>query len=51
MELELVIFGQVTVFLALSLGTIMAASAPRRAHPVARSAPGGATYDVAKRGI
>ncbi len=30
MELELVIFGQVIVFLALSLETVMAATAPRR---------------------
>ncbi len=51
MELELVIFGQVIVFLALSLGPIMAATAPRRAHPVARSAPGGAASDVPKRGV
>ncbi len=51
MELELVIFGQVIVFLAISLGTIMAATAPRRAHPVTRSAPSGATSDVPKRGI
>ena len=30
MEMELVIFGQVIVFLAISLGTMMAATAPRR---------------------
>lgn len=47
MELELAIFGQVIVFLAISLGTMMAATAPRQVHPVAR---GGAS-DVAKRGI
>ncbi len=51
MELELAIFGQVIVFLAISLGTIMAATAPRRAHPVTRSTPGGATSDVPKGGI
>ena len=51
MELELVIFGQVIVFLAISLGTIMVATAPRRAYPVTRSTPSGATSDVPKRGI
>ncbi len=51
MELELVIFGQVIVFLAISLGTIMAATAPRRTPPVTRCAPRGATSDVPKRGI
>ena len=46
MEMELVIFGQVIVFLAISLGTIMAASAPRRDHPAARRGRRGDTpYD------
>lgn len=43
MELGLVIFGQVIVFLAVSLGTMMAATPPRRNHPAARSVPGGDT--------
>ncbi len=51
MELELVIFGQVIVFLAISFGTIMATIAPRRIHPVARSAPRAGTSYVPKRGM
>ena len=51
MELELAIFGQVTVFLAISLGTMMAATAPRQVHPVARDALRGVTSDVPKHGI
>ncbi len=50
MELELVIFGQVIVFLAISLGTIMAATAPRRPHPVPRRGPRAGTSYAPKRG-
>ncbi len=50
MDLELVILGQMIVFLALSLGTMMAATAPSRNPPVARSVPRGVAPDVAKRG-
>ena len=51
MELELAICGQMIVFLPASLGTMMAATAPRREQPVARSAPRGATSDVPEYGI
>ncbi len=51
MELQLVIFGQVIVFLAISLGTIMAATAPRRIHPVARSGYQGGAPEVPMRGM
>ncbi len=50
MELKLVIFGQVIVFLAMSLGTIMAATAPRRIHPAVRSGLRRGTSHVLKRG-
>ena len=51
MELELVIFGQVMVFLTISLGTIMAVTAPRRPHPAPRSGPRAGTSYVPKRGM
>ena len=50
MEMELVIFGQVTVFLAISFGTMMAATAPRRSNEICRSPRGGPHY-VPKRGM
>ena len=50
MEMEFVIFGQVVVFLAISLGTIMAATAPRRSEEIRRGPYGGSHY-VSKRGM
>ena len=50
MEMELVIFGQVIVFLVISCGTMMAATAPRRSEEIRRSPYGGSHY-VPKRGI
>ena len=50
MELEFAIFGQVIVFLAISFGTMMAATAPRRSDEIRRSPYGGSNY-VPKRGM
>ncbi len=50
MEMELVIFGQVIVFLAISFGTMMAATAPRRSDEIRRGPYRGSHY-VPKRGI
>ena len=50
MEMELAIFGPVIVFLAFSLGTIMAATAPRRPQAMRRSPYGGLNY-IPKRGM
>ncbi len=51
MELELVIFGQVVVFVTISLATLLAATAPRNAHSAPRLAPGVGVSLVSKRGI
>ncbi len=51
MELELVILGQVLVFLAISFGTLMAALAPRGLQPVVRTTPRGVTSYVPNRGL
>ena len=51
MELELVIFGQVVVFVTISLATLLAATAPRNNHPAPRSAPGVGVSEVSKRHI
>ena len=50
MEMEFVIFGQVVVFLAISLGTIMAATAPRRSDEV-RCGPYVGSHFAPKRGM
>ncbi len=50
MEMGLAIFGQVVVFLAISLGTIMAVTAPRRPDEVRRGPYVGSHY-VPKRGM
>ena len=50
MELEFVIFGQVIVFLAISFGTMMAATAPHRSDEIRRSPYGGSHY-IPKRGM
>ena len=50
MEMELAIFGQVVVFLVISLGTIMAATAPRQSDVIRRSPNRGSHY-LPKRGM
>ncbi len=50
MGMEFAIFCQVIVFLAISFGTIMAATAPRQPQAVRRSPYGGSNY-VPKRGM
>ncbi len=51
LELELVIFAQIVVFVTISLATLLAATAPRKIHPTPRSVPRVATSHVPKRGI
>ncbi len=51
MELELVIFGQVVVFVTISLGTLLAATAPRKIHPTLGLAPLVGTSYVPRRSL